>query len=140
VNVLVDTPIWSLALRRNRDDLNPSEWQRVAELEEMVSEGRVRVLGPIRQEVLSGIRSKPQFEQLRNVLRAFPDEPLSSNDYEAAAAASNDCRAHGIAASAIDALICAAAVDRGWAIFTSDSDFTRYAKVLHIRLHGSRSD
>lgn len=57
------------------------------------------------------------------MLRAFPDEPLSSNDYEAAVAASNDCRAHGIAASASDAVICAVPVDRGWAIFTCDSDF-----------------
>lgn len=138
MNVLVDTSIWSLALRRKRHDLNPTERQIVVELEEMVGEGRVRMIGPIRQELLSGIRSKPQFDHLRNLLRAFPDEPLSSHDYEAAAATSNDCRARGIAASAIDVLICTAASDRGWAIFTTDPDFARYAKVLPIRLYGLR--
>jgi hypothetical protein len=61
VNVLVDTSVWSLALRRARriDDAVPRE------LAELIQEGRVVLIDSVRQELLSGIRSKPQFEQLR---------------------------------------------------------------------------
>jgi hypothetical protein len=45
------------------------------------------MLGPIRQELLSGIKDKAQFELLREHLRAFPDLELDTDDYEAAASA-----------------------------------------------------
>src|SRR5271165_4163682 len=54
--VLVDTPIWSLALRRAHHDLAPVQEQQVRILQELISEGRVQLLGVVRQELLSGIR------------------------------------------------------------------------------------
>jgi len=47
----------------------------------------------------------------------------------------NRCRAKGIAGSAVDLLICAAAHRRGWTIFTTDDDFQNYASALPLRLH-----
>jgi len=47
----------------------------------------------------------------------------------------NRCRARGIAGSAIDFLICAAAHRRGWTILTTDRDFQNYASVLPLRLY-----
>ena len=47
----------------------------------------------------------------------------------------NRCRARGVAGSAIDFLICAAAHRRGWSILTTDHDFENYASVLPLRLH-----
>ena len=41
----------------------------------------------------------------------------------------NQCRSRGIAGSAADFLICAAAHRRGWAILTIDRDFQNYASV-----------
>ena len=55
---LVDTCIWSLALRRRSKELTPSESALREELPELIEEGRVRLLGPIRQEILSGIREQ----------------------------------------------------------------------------------
>ena len=69
----------------------------------------------------------------------FPDEPIDTPDYEAAAGASNACRARGIAASVVDALICQIALSRQWNIFTTDPDFTSYAKALPIKLHKPRA-
>jgi predicted nucleic acid-binding protein len=71
-------------------------------------------------------------------LRAFPDEPLTTEDYEEAARANNRCRRAGVAGSAIDFLLCAAALRRRWAILTTDRDFKRYSKHLTIRLHAPR--
>jgi len=133
--VLVDTPVWSLALRRKPADLNPRERQLTEALAELVREGRVQLLGPVRQELLSGIREEAQFRKLRDYLRAFPEHPLEAADYEDAAHMNNRCRARGIAGSAIDFLICAAAVRRGWSILTTDHDFQNYASVLPLRLY-----
>ena len=135
--VLVDTPVWSLALRRKPKHLNPRERQLTETLAELVREGRVQLLGPVRQELLSGIREEAQFRKLRDYLRAFPEHPLEAEDYEEAAHMNNRCRTHGIAGSAIDFLICAAAHRRGWSIFTTDRDFHNYASVLPLRLHSA---
>ena len=51
MNVLVDTSVWSLALRRT----SPSG-ESVAILEALVEEGRAVLMGAIRQELLSGLR------------------------------------------------------------------------------------
>jgi hypothetical protein len=135
VNILVDTSVWSLALRRKPEDLSAAERRTVNELAEIIREGLARVIGPVRQELLSGIRSQSQYEKLRVTLRAFPDEPIDTSDFEAAAKAGNECRSKGIVVSMVDILICAVALSRGWSIFTLDPDFNNYPKVLPIKLH-----
>lgn len=135
MNVVVDTSVWSLALRRAKrvNDGAPRE------LAELVQEGRVVMLGPVRQELLSGIKDKAQFELLRDHLRAFPDLELDTSDYEAAASAFNRCRERGVQGANIDFLICAAATRRNMSIFTTDGDFKHYARVLRLRLHEPRT-
>jgi hypothetical protein len=132
--VLVDTPVWSLALRRRSQHLSEAEQNLTITLAELIREGRAQMLGPIRQELLSGIREEAQFKKLRDYLRAFDEPALEVADYEEAARMNNQCRTRGIAGSAIDFLICAAAHRRGWAIFTTDQDFRNYASVLPLRL------
>ena len=74
-------------------------------------------------------------KQLRLYLRSFPDEVVDTSDHEEAAKAGNRCRARGIVVSIVDILLCAVAVKREWAIFTTDPDFSNYAKVLPLRIH-----
>jgi hypothetical protein len=133
--VLVDTPIWSLALRRRKADVNPREQRLTEALRELIEDGRAQLVGPVRQELLSGIREEANFKKLRDQLRAFEQVPLEINDYEEAASLNNQCRARGIAGSAIDVLICATALRRNWQIFTTDRDFSRYATVLPLKLY-----
>lgn len=135
MNALVDTSVWSLALRRASRDLSPSERAIVGELTELINEGRARIIGLIRQELLSGIRNPSQFAKLQEILRSYPDEVVQTSDYEAAAAFGNQCRSKGLAVSVSDMLICAVAESRGWAIFSTDPDFKRYATVLPLKLH-----
>ncbi|HEY0372408.1 MAG TPA: PIN domain-containing protein [Thermoanaerobaculia bacterium] len=131
MKVLVDTSIWSLSLRRR----NGGQAAPAAELASLVEDGRVAMIGAIRQELLSGIKERTQFDRLRDHLSAFPDTEIISADYEEAAAFFNRCRAKGIHASNIDFLICAVAVRNEYAIFTSDGDFAQFAKVLPIVLY-----
>ena len=138
MNVLVDTSVWSLALRRKGQDLNAAEKAAVSELTELIQEGRARIIGLVRQELLSGIKTTGQYEKLRGLLRTFPDEAIATPDYETAAKAGNDCRAKGVAVSVSGMLICAIALTREWSIFTTDPDFRNYAKVLPVKLHTPR--
>ena len=132
--VLVDTPIWSLALRRSSAHLNPREQRLTAALRELIRDGRAQLIGPVRQELLSGIRREAAFRKLRDQLRSFDEPPLDVNDYEEAARIHNQRRSRGIAGSAIDFLLCAAASRRDWQIFTTDHDFGRYATLLPLNL------
>ena len=80
MNVLVDTSIWSLALRRKAHHLNDREQTLVRELAELIKEGRAGILGLIRQELLSGIKTLQQYEKLRLTLRSFPEVVLEVSD------------------------------------------------------------
>ena len=132
--VLVDTPVWSLALRRKPADLNRRELARTQALAELIREGRAQIIGVIRQELLSGIREAERFEKLRDYLRAFDEPRLEVRDYEEAAQMHNQCRTRGVAGSAIDFLICAVAHRRGWQVFSTDRDFEQYGRVLPVKL------
>jgi hypothetical protein len=133
--VLVDTSVWSLALRRKPEHPSQREEFLVAQWSELVREGRVQMIGPIRQELLSGLRHKQQFALLEERLSVFPDTVIETADYLEAARFFNLLQAGGVTGTPIDLLICAVAHRREWAIFTSDADFERYSRILPIRLH-----
>lgn len=140
MNVLVDTSVWSLALRRHAKRLRPSEIAIVEEWASLVREGRVAIVGPIRQEILSGVRDPKAFDTLRNRLAPHLDLPLETADYEDAARAYNECRSAGVTGSAIDLLLCAVARRRRLPVFTIDSDFDRYSRILELTLHVPRPE
>jgi predicted nucleic acid-binding protein len=139
VDVLVDTPVWSLALRRLKSArLSQDEVCCRTELTELIREKRALILGPVRQEILSGVRHQAQFERIRAHLRQFEDAPLETADFELAAEVGNSCRSKGVVGSPVDFLICAVAVSRGWAVFTLDKDFVHFARIAGVHLHAPR--
>lgn len=137
--ILVDTPIWSLALRRRAVNLSATENSHVREWERLVREGRVGLPGPVRQELLSGVRAEQAWELLRDALAAFPDVPIETLDYETAARFFNRCRSKGVTGSAIDLLVCSVSHRLRAPIYTTDSDFARYGRVLGVSLHRPRA-
>lgn len=137
MNVIVDTSVWSLAFRRSRAGPR-GDVRMVEELTELIREGRAVLMGPIRQELLSGISDTRQFTALRDRLRAFADMSVHEQDYERAAEFSNSCRQAGVQGSHVDLLICSVAAGSGSAILSTDKDFTRYARHLPITLHEAR--
>ncbi|MDD4102681.1 MAG: PIN domain-containing protein [Kiritimatiellae bacterium] len=134
MKVLVDTSIWSLALRRREHAQNPE----AEELVRLIASHVVEIIGPIRQEVLSGVRESAQFERLETCLDAFVDLTLTAEDYVTAAKFYNLCRAKGIQGSNTDFLICAVAVRHDLSVFTTDGYFPHFAKCLPIVLHEVR--
>lgn len=134
MRVLVDTSVWSLALRRRPEKLNPDEEQIVRFLADLVREARIDIIGPIRQELLSGVKEQRQFEVLKAALRPFKDEPLSTADYEEAARAYNLCRSRGFECGTVDILICVVAFDRQRFLFTTDEGLKRCAEAIGVKL------
>jgi len=134
LKVLVDTCIWSQSLRQNIDKNNPV----VNELIELIKEVRVQMIGPIRQELLSGIRSTTQYENLKNHLSVFPDLMITTQDYEKAAEYYNLARKNGIQGSNTDFLICSISNRYNMPIFTDDQDFELFKNILPIELYQIR--
>jgi len=134
VIVLVDTCVWSLALRRSRKQVNIQEARTLDLLKELMLDGRARMLGLVRQELLSGIRHKEQFNNILAVTRNFTDIPIEVAEYELAATAYSLCRTAGIAGNPVDFLLCAVAQHRNWAVLTTDKDFALYQKCVPFRL------
>ena len=128
--VLVDTCVWSLALRSH----SPKETAIANRLTQLIDDNQVRIIGPIRQELLSGYTDKSSFDRLRQKLIYFPNEPIFDADYESAAEYSNICRSNGIQGSHTDFLICTISIRAKFQIFTTDKDFQRYIKYLPISL------
>jgi len=128
--VLVDTCVWSLALRGS----STREASITEQLTQLIDDNRVKIIGSIRQELLSGYTDKNSYEKLRLKLLFFPNEPILDSDYEAAAEYSNFCRSKGIQGSHTDFLICAVGIRTKFKIFTTDKDFMHYAKHLPLTL------
>ena len=135
MKIIVDTCIWSLAVRRNNIQSN----SYVSELQELIKEIRVQLIGPVRQELLSGVKSSKQFDLLKTHLKAFDDLELEREDYELAAEYFNSARKKGIQGSNTDFLICALSTKHNMPILTTDKDFSNFQTVFHINLHSPRS-
>jgi hypothetical protein len=132
--VIVDTSVWSLALRRRAKDLSHTQRGLELLLRDLIIAGDAVLLGVVRQEILTGIVMDNVFDQVSERLRGLDDLPPDFDDYERAAAFANECMRHGVAATSVDMLVCAVAAGRDLPILTADHDFGRYAKHLPIQL------
>ena len=130
--VLVDTSVWSLALRKK--ERKHEEEKIVNYFSEIIRELKWVIIGPIRQEILSGISDRNKYNELRDKLSVFKDYEIKTKEYELAAQYYNDCRKIGIHGSHIDYLICAVAVNNKMSILTLDNDFINYKKVIPIEI------
>ncbi|MHC4281319.1 MAG: type II toxin-antitoxin system VapC family toxin [Planctomycetota bacterium] len=130
MKILVDTCIWSNVLRHKKPNAEISE-----KLKDLIKDGRIVMIGPIRQELLSGISDPTQFKNLQKKLSSFEDLPLLSEYFEKAAEFSNICRKKGVQGSTTDFLICAISNLQKLQIFTDDKDFINYRRHLPIHLY-----
>ncbi len=131
MKILVDTPIWSYAFRSQ----NEKYQNEIRELISLIKDQRTIIIGPIRQEILSGYSDLIKFQKMREKLSYFENTSINDSDYEVAAEFSNTCRRNGIQGSHIDCLICAVSSRLKVSIFTTDKNFTLYQKIVPIELY-----
>ena len=132
MNIVVDTSVWSLVLRRKLvDEGHPT----VILFRSLITEGNALYLvGPILQELLDGVASTGQFHKLIEILDPFPLIDIGRKVFIAASELRNHCRKKGIEAGVTDFLIAAACIETGFPLFTRDGDFERIAQASDLLL------
>jgi predicted nucleic acid-binding protein len=131
MKILVDTSVWSLALRRQSSAVNAE----AVLLRTLIEQGEdIFMLGIILQEILQGVRNPKDFNQLKEYFAAFPIIELMREDYIKAAELKNHLIRNGKQVGAIDALIASAAISCGCSLFTTDQDFTYIAMHSKLKL------
>jgi len=98
------------------------------------------MIGPIRQELLSGIKESAQFEKVKKALGPFRDEAVETLDYEEAARLFNLCRSYGVECGPVDILFCAVARRRKWDVLTNDAVMKRCLEVTGLAITFSSLD
>ena len=132
MSILVDTCIWSSGLRkRETSETIPL----ISELNKLLYYGHAMLTGMVRMEILSGLSVHKEFERVRAELQNFDDFPIETEDYETAASILTLCRSKGIQGSHTDFLLCALSQRHAMPIFTTDKDFTYFARHIKIKLH-----
>jgi len=124
VNVLVDTSVWSLALRRDA----PPGRREVEALSAAIERGDACLTGAILQEVLQGFPNLERTRRLKDYLGPFPLLDLHRGDFVFAAEIRNKCRSKGLAVTTIDAQIAAAAINHRCMLLAADADFEGVAR------------
>ena len=135
--VLVDTCVWSAALRRKKAPATPEE---AIMLKRLIQQHRAVMIGPILQEVLTGIRHEVQFTGLQTKLAAFKLLSITPADYMQAARYSNTFRSKGIQGSHTDFLIAAMGIKYQIPVFTTDNDFAHYQAHIPVQLFAQPGD
>lgn len=131
MRVLVDTSVWSLALRRQ----GPADHVTVAKLTTFLDSGdEVLLTGLILQEVLQACRNERAFQKFAVYLEPFRLLALDRSNYLLAARIHRTCRSTGVSASTADSQIAAAAIEHKCHLLTADRDFERIAEHCSLEL------
>jgi len=131
VNVLVDTSVWSLALRRDA----PPDIKETQVLARCLERHDVLFsTGFIVQELLQGFRGPKQRERLIEHFSALPLIVPDLQDHIEAATLQITCRRKGIQITTIDALLAQLAIGHDLEFLTADGDFTLMARHLPLRI------
>jgi predicted nucleic acid-binding protein len=126
VNLIVDTSVWSLLLRRQNHECNHPLVQKLKACLEL--QDGIFLIGPILQEILGGVRNEAQFYKLTEYFSVFPLLEIDRQDYVEASRLRSHCRSKGVQAGPADFLIATACIRWDYPLLTTDSDFTLIAR------------
>ena len=129
--LLVDTSVWSLALRCGPVPAGAE----VKELRRSIEAGTPQVTtGLILQELLQGFSGPRAREAIIERFSALPLVAPQRADHIAAAELRNRCRRAGVQLGTIDALLAQLCVRHGLTLLTTDQDFLRAARHCTLRV------
>jgi predicted nucleic acid-binding protein len=131
VSMLVDTSVWSLALRRDA----PPDVPEVRALRDALAGGEiVATTGVILQELLQGVVPERARTQITELFTALEYLTPSRDDHVAAAGVRNTLRSAGVQVGTIDALIAHLAIATGHTLLTTDKDFRAASSHIGLQL------
>jgi hypothetical protein len=136
VSFLVDTSVWSLALRRDI----PHPAPEVEALAAALAQGRdVFIHGFVLQELLQGITGPKARAQIIEKLSALPLLVAGLQDHIDAAELRNACRRSGVQVGTIDALLAQSCIRYDLTMLTTDMDFRHIAKRTALKVWEART-
>lgn len=125
--ILIDTSAWVEFLRATgtRADVDVQS----------ALPGDIATCGPVRMELLAGVRSDQELSNLRSLLSRAVHLPTASSDYEDAALLYRRARASGLTVRRqIDCLIAAIAIRHAVDLLHADRDFDSLAACSALRV------
>ena len=131
MRVLVDTSVWSLALRKG----GPADHPMARQLARLLSEDQDLLLsGIILQEILQAFRAETTFRRVEKHLQPFPLLGLDRRGFVEAACIYRRSVSKGVAVSTVDCEIAATAIRNECLLLTADKDFERMARFCDLKL------
>ena len=131
MTLLVDTSVWSLALRR---DGSASEPEVQVLKDALLGSNVVVTTGLILQELLQGFAGPQARAQIIERFSALPMLQPDRDDHIAAAELRNTCRRAGVQVGTIDALLIQLSIRHGLTLLTTDRDFVHASRHCALRL------
>ena len=125
MTILVDTSVWSLALRR---DAEASEPEVQVLKHSLLGDEVVVTTGLVLQELLQGFSGAKAQAQIVQRFASLPLIQPDRDDYIGAAALRNTCRRAGVQIGTIDALLAQLCIRHELTLLTTDQDFVHAAK------------
>ena len=131
MRLLVDTSVWSLAMRRDQSELHPT----IPFLAEALRhEGSIFTTGLILQEILQGFNGPKARKQIIDRFTSLPLIVPQRDDHVAAAELRNDCRRRGLQIGTIDALLAQLCIRHELVMLSTDQDFVHLARFVPLRM------
>jgi predicted nucleic acid-binding protein len=131
VSLLVDTSVWSLAMRRD----SGSELLQVRQLRDALDgSDSVVTTGLVLQELLQGFNGAKAAASIVERFQSLPLLQPDRRDHVAAAEIRNECRRNGVQIGTIDALLIQLCGRYDLTLLTTDQDFTFAARYVPFKL------
>ena len=134
MSLLVDTSVWSLALRRDAQLQLP---QAVTLRNALLGSDQVFTTGLILQELLQGFAGPKARMQIIERFSALALVQADRDDHIEAAEVRNACRRRGVQIGTIDALLIQLCRRHDLVLLSTDGDFRSAARHVEFRLWGS---
>ena len=131
MTLLVDTSVWSLALRRDATVSEP-EVQHLKDA--LLGADVVVTTGLVLQELLQGFSGPKARALIIERFAALPILQPNREDHVAAAELRNVCRRSGIQIGTIDALLAQLCIQHDLTLLSTDNDFKLAARHCALRV------
>ena len=129
--LMVDTSVWSLALRRDIVAVQPE----VRHLQQaLLGEQTVVTTGLVLQELLQGFSGPKARGQIIDCFSSLPLVQPDRQDHVDAAALRTKCRQGGVQIGTIDALLAQLCIRHQLTLLTTDQDFAHAARHCQLRI------
>ena len=131
MKVLVDTCVWSYALRKQGYEGS----REVSLLEKLISQkDDIYCTGIILQELLQGFTNPGQQKLIIKNFNSLPFIVPSKDDHIEAAELKNTCRKSGRTINTIDALLAQLCIKHKLLLLTNDKDFNYISESFSLKL------